>query len=95
MQKDLLQPGLPNPDEASARQHCLYKRVAIPDLATVKDFLRFYIATSRGKIDENERPTADSVNTSTKLIFAGFTRITGTPIDEVDRSESYNVSTLS
>jgi hypothetical protein len=31
------------------------KGVNAPDLPTVKDFLRFYIATSRGKIDENER----------------------------------------
>jgi hypothetical protein len=57
----------------------------------VKDFLRFYIAMSRGKIDENERPTADSVNTFTKRFFADFTRITGTPTDEADRSEVYNV----
>jgi hypothetical protein len=64
MQKDSRQRGPPIPDEASARQHCLRKGIDAPDLATVKDFLRFYIALSRGKIAE--KPTADSVNT-----FAG------------------------
>lgn len=59
-----------------------------------KDFLRFYIATSRGKIDENERHRADSVNAFAERFFAGFTRITGTPTDEGDRSEVYNESAL-
>jgi hypothetical protein len=59
-----------------------------------KNFLRFYIATSRGKIDENERPWADSVNTFAERFFAGFTRITGTPTDEGDGSEVYDESAL-
>jgi hypothetical protein len=58
MQKD----SAPDPDEASARHHCLDKEIEAPDLATVKDFLRFYIATSRGKIVE--KPTADSLSFS-------------------------------
>jgi hypothetical protein len=90
--KDSLQSGLPISDEASTRQHCLCKEVNAPDLVTVKNFLRFYIATSCGKIDENERPTADSVNAFAEWFFAGFTRITSTPTDEADRSEVYNVS---
>jgi len=64
--------------------------VNAPDLATVKDFLHFHIATSRGKIVE--KPTVDSVNTFAEWFFAGFTRITGTPTDEADKSEVYNVS---
>jgi hypothetical protein len=60
MQKDSLQRGLPIPDEASARQHCLREGLNAPDPATVKDFLRFHIATSRGKIVE--KPKADSVD---------------------------------
>jgi hypothetical protein len=52
MQKDSRQRGLPIPDEANARHHSLRKGVDAPDLATVKDFLRFYIATSWGKIVE-------------------------------------------
>jgi hypothetical protein len=65
MQKDSLQSRFPIPDETSARQHCLRKGVNALDMATVKDFLRFYIATSRGGNDENEKPAADSVNTFT------------------------------
>lgn len=79
MQKDTLQPGLPIPDEASARQHCLCTGVDAPDLATVKDFLRFYIATSRGKIDENERPTVDSLSTFAKWFFCPFYPYHGYP----------------
>jgi hypothetical protein len=35
--------------------------VEAPDLTTVKDFLRFYTAASKGKI--KEKITADSLNT--------------------------------
>lgn len=37
------------------------------DLATVKDFLRFYIATSQPKL--SDKPTVDSVNTVAEWIF--------------------------
>jgi hypothetical protein len=60
IQKDSLQRGLPIPDEASARQSYLCEGVDVPDLATAKDFLRFYIATSRGKIYMNERPPVNA-----------------------------------
>jgi hypothetical protein len=59
MQKHSRQRGLPVPDEASAKQHCLRKGVDTPDLAMVNDFFRFYIATSRSKLVE--KPTADSI----------------------------------
>jgi len=87
MQKESLHRGLPIPDEANARLRCLREGVEAPDLATIKDFLRFHIATSRGKIVKIL--TADSVNTFAEWFFAGFHRITGTTIDEEDRSEVY------
>ena len=40
--------------------------------ATVKDFLRFHAATSKGKIQEEV--TCDSLNTFAEWFFAGFTR---------------------
>jgi hypothetical protein len=80
MQKDSLLRGLPIPDEARARQQCLREGVDAPDLGSIKDFLRFYAATSRGKIFE--KPTADSVNTFAEWLFAGFSHITGTPTHE-------------
>jgi hypothetical protein len=87
-----LQKGLPVPDEAVARERVLGKDVEAPDLATVKDFLRFHAATSKGKIVE--RPTSESLNTFAEWFFAGFERITGTPTDADDRSEVYNVSSI-
>src|SRR5271170_1402019 len=57
-----------------------------------KGFFRFYIATSCGRIVA--KPTVDSINTNAKCIFAGFTRVTGTEINE-DRIEVYKVSASS
>ena len=64
-----------------------------PDLATIKEFFRFYIATSCGRIVV--KPTIDSINTNAEWFFAGFTRITGTEINEKDRTEVYKVSASS
>jgi hypothetical protein len=63
--------------------------VDAPDLATVKDFLRFHISISRGYIDEKQ--TVDSVNTHAEWFLAGFTRVTGTLTDEEDGNEVYKV----
>jgi len=90
MREDALQQGLPAPDEACARHHCLHQGVEAPDLATIKDFFRFHIATSCGRIVA--KPTVDSINTNAEWFFAGFTRITGTEIHEEDRAEVYKVS---
>src|SRR4051812_22548655 len=46
MKEDALQKGLPVLDEAAVREQVLRKIVEAPDLATVKDFLRFQAATS-------------------------------------------------
>jgi len=65
--------------------------VTAPDLATVKDFIRFYVATSKPQLDKVEkRPTADSINIAAEWFFAGFTRVTGTDTDKEERSEVYN-----
>lgn len=92
MKEDVLQKGFPVPDEAAIRERVLRKDVEAPDLATLKDFFRFYAATSKGKIVE--KMTSDSLNTFTEWFFAGFERVTGTPIDANDGSEVYNVSIL-
>jgi hypothetical protein len=68
----------------------LGKGVDAPDLPTVKDFTRFYAPISRGKIVE--LPTVDCVNPFAEWFFAGFTRVTGTPTIDEDRSKVYNVS---
>ena len=92
VKEDTLQKGLPVPDEAATRARVLRKNVEVPDLATLKDFFRFIAATSKGMIVE--RLTAESLNTFRKWFFAGFSRVTGTPIDADDRSEVFNVSIL-
>ena len=67
----------------------VYQRVFQPDLETTKDFLRFYISTSRPVI--STKPTVDSINTVAEWFFAGFTCVTGTETIEADRKEVYNV----
>ena len=69
--------------------YCLQKETPCPDLATTKDFLRFHIALSRGKI--KNKTTVDSVKTFAEWFFAGFTRVTGTVISEDYRSAIYQV----
>ena len=59
-------------------------------MATVKDFLRFYIATSQPRI--GEKPTVDAINAVAEIFFAGFTRFTGTETNKEERSEVYDVS---
>jgi hypothetical protein len=49
MHRNCANNGLLLPDEAIARERCLREGVAAPDLATVKDFIRFHAHTSRGK----------------------------------------------
>ena len=83
MQEDAVERGFPMPDEAEARQLCLGEEVEAPDLANLKDFFRFYIATSQERID--------SINTFAQWFFAGFTCVMGTPIKEEDRKEIYRV----
>ena len=70
----------------------LKQHVEAPDLATVKDFLRFHAATSKGKI--KEKITCNSLNTFAEWLFAGFSRVADTPTNKDDRSEVYNVSVL-
>jgi len=45
--KEYAKKGLSPPDEETARCQYLGQNVTAPDLATVKDFIRFYVATSK------------------------------------------------
>ena len=44
-----------------------------PELATLRDFVRFHASIAKGIIDVHERITAESVNTTLEHFFAGFT----------------------
>lgn len=75
------------------RARSLQKGLPPLDLATIKDSLRFIIATSRGIIDDGQKKvTVDSMNTFAEWFFAGFARVTGNRIDEEDRCAVYDVS---
>jgi hypothetical protein len=93
MQRDALSRGLPPPDEESTGQHCLRSGVDAPDLATAKDFLRFYTATNQPQ--PSKIPSVDYINTMAKWFFAGFTQVTSTETDTDERSEVYDVNFLS
>ena len=86
MKEVALQKGLPVPDKAATRERVLRRNVKAADLATLKDFFRFHAATSKGKIVE--KMTSDSLNTFAEWFFTGFSRVTGTPTDALDRHES-------
>jgi len=90
MWEDHARRGLPAPDNATVRGHCLGQGANAPDLSTTKDFIRFLATTSVGKIAK--LPTVDSVKIYAEWFFAGFTRVTGTQTVLEDRTEVYKVS---
>jgi hypothetical protein len=61
----------------------------VPDLATIKDFIRFYIFSAHGVI--SLRPTKSSVLNFTERFFAGFTRLTKSTFDKNDTQDVYKV----
>ena len=84
--------GLAIPDITTIKADCLGIGAAAQDKETAKDFTRFYIASSQGRLANH--PTADSVVTYAEWFFAGFTRVTRTPTDENERSEVFNLCLL-
>lgn len=90
MGPQFLADGLPFPTEDDARAQVLCVGVAAPEIAEIKDFLRFYAMSSRPTLDVV--PTVDSINTIAEWFFAGFERVTQNTISKQDRSEVYNVS---
>jgi len=82
--------AFPLPTKPWVRERCLGKGVDAPDVPTVKDFIRFSAAASRGKAAE--LPNFDSVKAFAECFFAGFTRVTGTPTIKEDRTEAFSVS---
>jgi hypothetical protein len=58
-----------------------------PSLVHVKDFFRFYTKQSKGRI--NKHSSVESTVSQAEFFFAGFTRVTGTPTLDKERSEVY------
>jgi hypothetical protein len=57
--------------EGAARERWLRRDIEAPNLGSVKDFLRFYIATSQPQL--TDKPTVDSINTVAEWFFATAT----------------------
>ena len=90
--------ALPSDSDTAADACCtkagtLREGLPPPDLATIKDFLRFHVAVSRGRIDD-KRTTVDSVNTFAEWFFAGFARVTGSLFNEEARRAVYDLNEL-
>ena len=87
-------------DDAAAVDVChatkpqrLGEGVLPPNLAIIKDFLRFHVVISRERIDD-ERIIVDFVNTFVEWFFAEFARVIGNLINEEDRRAIYDVSSF-
>ena len=75
------------------RARRLQKGLPPLDLATIKDFLRYITATSKGRLDDKKRVTVASINIFAEWFFTGFARVTGNGIDKEDKGAVYHVST--
>lgn len=54
LEDEAAEQGLPAPDKKTVQDQYLRPGVVQPDLATLKDFMRFFAATSIGRLDERE-----------------------------------------
>lgn len=80
MTEDHERKGLAPPDEVMVRDKYLKVGMPVPNLATVKDFLRFYILTSRPRLAD--RPTVVSMKSISERFYAGFQRVTGAKFEQ-------------
>ncbi|KAL4958731.1 uncharacterized protein BDV14DRAFT_186161 [Aspergillus stella-maris] len=74
-------------ENQSLRDGGLQKGHPVPDLATIKDFVRFYISSTNGIL--SLRPTKSSVLNFAERFFAGFTRITKSIFDKKDTQDVF------
>ncbi|KAL8732871.1 MAG: hypothetical protein Q9166_002472 [cf. Caloplaca sp. 2 TL-2023] len=64
-----------------------------PGINPIKDFFRYYVATSKGVLED--RITVKTFCTTAEWFFAGFERVTGNVVTKEDRPEVHNwASTL-
>ncbi|KAL4746587.1 hypothetical protein BDW72DRAFT_197529 [Aspergillus terricola var. indicus] len=74
-------------EDEKLRDNGLQKGHPAPDLATIKDFVRFYISSTDGIL--SLRPTKSSVLNFAERFFAGFTRITKSIFDKKDTQDVF------
>lgn len=78
----------PTPSKEEVRSKCRDTDTKLPDLAIVKDFLRFYIHTSQPGLTTST--TTDLMRTICEWFFAGFARVTKTAVPDDVKSEVYS-----
>lgn len=64
----------------------------VPDYQLIKEFLRWYIHSTRGRLSETGRPTVKSVVLCAERFFGGLEENMRISIPQEDRSEVFNVS---
>jgi hypothetical protein len=73
----------------SVESYVLRKRAPAPALHEIKDFFRFYVKQSKGRITEHA--TVKTTPVQAVFFFAGLTRVTGTATTEDGRKEIFKV----
>lgn len=76
-------------DNKVNQDECLQQGQPAPDLATVKDFIRFYISSTHGML--TVRPIMSSVKNFAERFFTGFTCVTKQLFDWKDTQDVYHV----
>jgi hypothetical protein len=69
--------------------YILRRKAPAPELHEIKDFFRFYIKQSKGRITEHA--TVKTTLAQAVFFFARFTRVTGIATKEDDRKEIFKV----
>ncbi|KAF4430809.1 hypothetical protein CFRS1_v009588 [Colletotrichum fructicola] len=82
--------GATPPDFESARHLLLRRGAPAPSLTEAKDFFRFYIESSKGRIAKNGKPTAESMVGIAEVFYRAFTCETQTDTSVAQRSEVYH-----
>lgn len=92
--RDLPEATRPCPlDVKSVGAYALRDGAPAPALHKLKDFIRFYVKQSKGRITEHA--TIKTTVSQAVFFFAGFARATRTVIKKEDRKEIFKVCALS
>lgn len=70
----------------------LEKGSPVPEITQIKEFIRWYVHSTKGRLDPDGRPTVVTTMACAERFFGGFETATGNMIAEADRSEIYGVS---
>ena len=69
----------------------LEKGSPVPEITQIKEFIRWYAHSTKGRLDPDGRPTVTTTLACAERFFGGFETATGNTVAEEDRSETYGV----